>query len=56
LPYPEIVQVLIAGFKNRMLRFVSLGILREATGKRRNKLFIAHELMEILTAPYTHRF
>lgn len=42
--------------KTGVSRLVTIGILREATGKRRNKLFIAHELMEILTAPYTRRF
>ena len=36
--------------KTGVSRLVGLGILREATGRRRNKLFIAPELMEILTA------
>lgn len=42
--------------KTGISRLVAIGILREATGKRRNKLYIAHELMKLLTASDTHRF
>lgn len=42
--------------KTGVSRLVTIGILSEATGRKRNKLFIAHELMEILTASDKHRF
>jgi len=56
LPYPAITIILIAGFKNRMLRFVSLGILHEATGRKRNNLYIASDLIKLLSAPDMNRF
>jgi len=31
---------------------VKLGILSEATGRRRNRLFVAHELFDLLTGPW----
>ena len=36
--------------KTGVSRLTKIGIFREATGRRRNKLFIAPELMELLTA------
>jgi len=36
--------------KTGVSRLAKIGIFREATGRRRNKLFIAPELMELLTA------
>lgn len=36
--------------KTGVLRLVSIGILRELPGKKRNKLFIAPKLMKLLTA------
>ena len=42
--------------KTGVLRLVSLGILREETGRKRNKLYIASELIELLSASGEHRF
>jgi Fic family protein len=42
--------------KTGVLRLVSLDILREETGRKRNKLYIASELIEILSASGMHRF
>ncbi len=36
--------------KTGVQRLIDIGILQEATGKRRNKLFVAPQLMELLTA------
>jgi Fic family protein len=42
--------------KTGVLRLVSLDILREETGRKRNKLYIASELIELLSASGEHRF
>lgn len=42
--------------KTGVLRLVNIGILREATGKRRNKLYVASELIDLLSASDTDRF
>ena len=42
--------------KTGVLRLVKIGILREATGRRRNKLYIASDLIKLLSAPDTNRF
>jgi Fic family protein len=36
--------------KNGVLRLVTLGILQEVGGKKRNKIYVAHELLEILVS------
>lgn len=36
--------------KRGVLRLIDIGILREVTGRKRNRLFIAPKLMELLTA------
>jgi hypothetical protein len=42
--------------KTGVLRLVSLDILREETGRKRNKLYIASELIELLSTSGMHRF
>ena len=42
--------------KTGVLRLVNIGILREATGRRRNKLYVASELIDLLSASDTDRF
>jgi len=42
--------------KTGVLRLVKIGILREATGRKRNKLYVASDLIKLLSAPYTNRF
>lgn len=42
--------------KTGVLRLVSLDILREETGRKRNKLYIASELIELLSESGEHRF
>lgn len=42
--------------KTGVLRLVSLGILREETGRKRNKFYMASELIELLSASGEHRF
>ena len=42
--------------KTGVLRLVKIGILREATGKKRNKLYAASDLIKFLSAPDTNRF
>ena len=42
--------------KTGVLRLVKIGILHEATGKRRNKLYVASDLIKLLSAPDTNRF
>ena len=33
-----------------VLRLVEIGVLREETKKKRNRLFVAHQLMDLLTS------
>jgi Fic family protein len=42
--------------KTGVLRLVSLNILREETGRKRNKLYIASELIELLSESGERRF
>ena len=42
--------------KTGVLRLVKIGILREATGRKRNKLYVASDLIKLLSAPGTNRF
>ncbi|MBW2001120.1 MAG: Fic family protein [Deltaproteobacteria bacterium] len=42
--------------KTGVLRLVKIGILREATGRKRNKLYAASDLIKLLSAPDTNRF
>ena len=42
--------------KTGVSRLVSLDILREETGRKRNRLYIASELLELLSASGAHRF